>query len=66
MRTRFSWPTKETDETNPADYLEQLTPDNAAVLFIDNQTTLTLGVQSIDLTVLKTNTEGLGKLSPNE
>ena len=45
------------------DYLEQLTPDNAAVLFIDNQTTLTLGVQSIDLTVLKINTEGLAKVA---
>ena len=33
--------------TTQADYLEQLTPDNAAVLFIDNQTTLMLGVQSI-------------------
>ncbi|MBV9506942.1 MAG: isochorismatase family protein [Acidobacteriia bacterium] len=46
-----------------ADYLQQLTPENAAVLFIDNQTTLTLGVQSIDLTLLKTNTEGLAKLA---
>lgn len=45
------------------DYLEQLSPANAAVLFIDNQTTLTLGVQSIDLTLLKTNTEGLAKLA---
>ena len=45
--------------TNSADYLEQLSPDNAAVLFIDNQTTLTLGVQSIDQTVPKTNTIGL-------
>ncbi len=49
--------------TNQADYLEQLSPDNAAVLFIDNQTTLTLGVQSIDTTVLKTNTEGLAQLA---
>lgn len=49
--------------TSQADYLEQLTPDNAAVLFIDNQTTLMLGVQSIDLTVLKTNTEGLAQLA---
>lgn len=49
--------------TSQADYLEQLTPDNAALLFIDNQTTLTLGVQSIDKTVLKTNTEGLAKLA---
>jgi hypothetical protein len=49
--------------TTHPDYLEPLTPDNATVLFIDNQTTLTLGVQSIDLTVLKTNTEGLAKLA---
>lgn len=49
--------------TTQTDYLEQLSPDNAAVLFIDNQTTLTLGVQSIDLTLLKTNTEGLAKLA---
>ena len=49
--------------TQPSDYLEQLSSDNAAVLFIDAQTTLTLGVQSIDLTVLKTNTEGLAKLA---
>lgn len=49
--------------TQPSDYLEPLTPDNAAVLFIDNQTTLTLGVQSIDMTVLKANTEGLARLA---
>ena len=49
--------------TTQADYLEQLSPDNAAVLFIDNQTALTLGVQSIDMTVLKTNTEGLASLA---
>ena len=49
--------------TSQTDYLEQLSPDNAAVLFIDNQTTLMLGVQSIDMTVLKTNTEGLAKLA---
>ena len=49
--------------TQANSYLEQLTPDNAAVLFIDNQTTLMLGVQSIDLTLLKTNTEGLAKLA---
>jgi nicotinamidase-related amidase len=49
--------------TTQADYLEQLSPDNAAVLFIDNQTTLTLGVQSIDLTILKANTVGLAKLA---
>jgi hypothetical protein len=35
----------------------------AAVLFIENQTTLTLGVQSIDLMVLKANTVGLAKLA---
>ena len=49
--------------TAQADYLEPLSPDNAAVLFIDNQTTLTLGVQSIDMTLLKTNTEGLAQLA---
>ena len=49
--------------TRPEDYLEQLTPDNAAVLFIDNQTTLTLGVQSIDMQLLKVNTEGLAKIA---
>jgi len=49
--------------TTQADYLEQLTPDNAAVLFIDNQTTLSLGVQSIDTTLLKTNIEGLAQLA---
>ena len=49
--------------TRPEDYLEQLTPENAAVLFIDNQTTLTLGVQSIDMQLLKINTEGLAKLA---
>lgn len=49
--------------TPQAEYLEPLSPANAAVLFIDNQTTLTLGVQSIDLTLLKTNTEGLAKLA---
>ena len=49
--------------TEAKDYLDPLTPDNAAVLFIDNQTTLTLGVQSIDLTLLKSNTEGLAKIA---
>lgn len=49
--------------THQADYLEQISPDNAAVLFIDNQTALSLGVQSIDLTLLKTNTEGLARLA---
>jgi nicotinamidase-related amidase len=49
--------------TDNTQYLEQLSPDNAAVLFIDSQTTLMLGVQSIDMTLLKTNTEGLAKLA---
>ena len=49
--------------TTQADYLEQLAPNNAAVLFIDNQTTLSLGVQSIDTTLLKTNIEGLAQLA---
>jgi nicotinamidase-related amidase len=49
--------------TTQADYLEQLSPGNAAVLFIDNQTTLSLGVQSIDTTLLKTNIDGLAQLA---
>lgn len=49
--------------TTRSEYLEPLTPDNVAVLFIDNQTTLTLGVQSIDTTVLKINIEGLAHLA---
>lgn len=49
--------------TSQADYLDPLTPNNAAVLFIDSQTTLMLGVQSLDLTVLKVNTEGLAQLA---
>lgn len=49
--------------TDQAQYLEPLTPDNAAILFIDNQTTLTLGVQSLDLTLLKTNIEGLAQIA---
>lgn len=49
--------------TPQSDYLVQLTPENAAVLFIDNQTTLMLGVQSIDTTLLKVNTEGLAQLA---
>ncbi|MBV9529080.1 isochorismatase family protein [Sphingomonas sp.] len=46
-----------------AQYLEQLSPENAAVLFIDNQTTLALGVQSIDMQLLRTNIEALAKLA---
>jgi nicotinamidase-related amidase len=49
--------------TTQADYLEQLSPGNTAVLFIDNQTTLSLGVQSIDTTLLKTNIDGLAQLA---
>lgn len=44
-------------------YLEPLTADNAAFLFIDNQTSLLLGVQSIDTTVLLSNTTGLAALA---
>jgi hypothetical protein len=40
--------------TKQTDYPEQLTRDSAAVPFINNQTTLSLGVQSIDTTLLKT------------
>lgn len=49
--------------TAAQEYLEPLTPDNAAVLFIDNQSRLILGVQSIDHTVLHTNTVGIAKLA---
>ena len=49
--------------TQHQDYLEQLTPGNAAVLFIANQTTLTLGVQSLDTTLVKMNTVGLAQLA---
>lgn len=50
-------------ETPRAEYVSPITPDNAVVLFIDNQTNLMLGVQSIDTTLLKLNTEGLAKLA---
>jgi nicotinamidase-related amidase len=50
-------------ETPRAEYVNPITPDNAVVLFIDNQTNLMLGVQSIDTTLLKLNTEGLAKLA---
>lgn len=49
--------------TNPNQYTVPLSPDNAAVLFIDSQSTLMLGTQSIDITLLKTNTEALAKLA---
>lgn len=49
--------------TPAAEYTVPLSPDNAAVLFIDNQTNLLLGVQSIDTTLLRNNTEGLAKLA---
>jgi nicotinamidase-related amidase len=45
------------------DYLDPVTAENAAVLFIDNQNNLLLGVQSIDTTLLRLNTEGLAKLA---
>ncbi len=45
------------------EYLVALSPDNAAVLFIDNQVSLMLGTQSIDTMLLRTNTEGLAKLA---
>jgi len=49
--------------TSHAEYLQPITADNAAVLFIDNQTNLSLGVQSIDTTLLRLNTEGLAELA---
>ena len=44
-------------------YTEPLSPDNAAILFIDNQTNLLLGIQSIDTVTLRNNTEALAKLA---
>ncbi|MDX2234412.1 MAG: isochorismatase family protein [Hyphomonadaceae bacterium] len=52
-----------TAETPRAEYVRPITSDNAAVLFIDNQTNLMLGVQSIDTTLLRINTEGLAQLA---
>jgi len=49
--------------TQQEEYVVQLSPDNAAVLFIDNQINLMLGTQSIDTTLLRDNTEGLAKLA---
>lgn len=49
--------------TSSEEYLVPLSPDNAAVLFIDNQTALMLGTQSMDTTLLRTNTEGLAALA---
>lgn len=50
-------------ETPREEYTSPLTPENAAVLFIDNQTNLMLGVQSIDTVLLRNNTEGLAQLA---
>lgn len=49
--------------TGTTDYLEPITRDNAAIAFVDNQNNLVLGVQSIDTTILRLNTEGLAKLA---
>ena len=45
---------------NPA-YYEQLTPDNCAMLLIDHQAGLFLGVKSIDQQILKNNAIALAK-----
>jgi len=50
-------------QTPREEYLKPLTPDNAAFLFIDNQTKLMMAVQSVDHTVLMRNTEGLARLA---
>ena len=42
-------------------YYEQLTPDNCAMLLIDHQAGLFLGVKSIDRQILKKNTIALAK-----
>lgn len=48
----------------PSSYFtDPLTVDNTAVLFIDNQSGLILGVQSMDHTLLRRNTEALAKLT---
>lgn len=49
--------------TPQEEYVVPLSPENAAVFFIDNQTNLMLGTQSMDTTLLRTNTEGLAKLA---
>ena len=41
--------------------LEQLTPDNSVLLFIDHQPQMAFGVQSIDRQVLKNNVVALAK-----
>jgi hypothetical protein len=50
-------------ETPRAEYLKPLTPDNAAFLFIDNQTKLMMAVQSIDHTRAHAKHEGLARLA---
>lgn len=49
--------------TPQEEYIVPLSPGNAAVLFIDSQTSLMLGTQSMNTTLLRTNTEGLAKLA---
>lgn len=56
-------PTAAIAETPRAEYVNPITSDNSAILFIDNQTNLMLGVQSIDTTLLRTNTDGLAALA---
>ena len=46
---------------NKEAYYEQLTPDNCAMLSIDRQAGLFLGVKSIDQQILKNNVIGLAK-----
>lgn len=60
----FSYFTSAVYAENPtAEYTLPVSPDNAAVLFIDNQTNLMLGVQSIDTVLLRNNTDGLAQLA---
>ncbi|MFC8662025.1 isochorismatase family protein [Streptomyces sp. NPDC057199] len=49
--------------TTAEEYLVPVSPQNAAVLFIDNQTNLMLGTNSIDTTLLLNNTAGLASLA---
>lgn len=49
--------------TNTNPFLDRLTPDNAAVILIDHQVKLMLGVQTLDPHSLKNNTLGLAKVA---
>lgn len=56
-------PSTTTNAPATVDYTSLMTPEDTAVLFIDNQSGLILGVQSMDHTILMRNTEALAKLT---